>query len=422
VAREIATVLLRQEAGRALDPDLVGRFLELLPGLAEYEATAVAPPVACTAPRPLATARLAESGGRSAFENIAQAHQEIYSLYEIAQAIGSSLDIADTMALIADKLTPLVPFSCCALFVRDDDEMVRCKFATGVDAEGIRGLTLPPGEGLAGWVTRNRRSAVSGRPAEDFMAEAGLPAPHLHSALAAPLACDGRVIGALVAYHVDPGVYTDEHRRLLDRVAEQAATAISNSIVFEQTRQASLSDSLTGLPNSRFMLGYLSRELSRAERLDRPVAILVLDLDDFKEVNDTYGHHVGDRALREVARVLRDTIRPYDICVRYAGDEFIVVLPDCGAEEAEARRIELQQAVDSVAFEGAPGQPVRLRLSVGAAVFPADGTTYESLLATADGRMYLDKRTRKTRAVGIARESNTLFHDLGERLAPVRVN
>ena len=81
-----------------------------------------------------------------------------------------------------------------------------------------------------------------------------------------------RVIGALTVYHADPDFYNDEHRRLLDRVAEQAAAAISNSIVFEQTRQASLSDPLTGLPNSRFMLGYLGRELSRAERLATPEA------------------------------------------------------------------------------------------------------------------------------------------------------
>ena len=158
------------------------------------------------------------------------------------------------------------------------------------------------------------------------------------------------MIGTLSVYHTDPDFYRDEHRRLLERISEQAAAAISNSIVFEKTREASLSDPLTGLPNTRFMFSYLGRELSRAERLRTQVSILVLDLDDFKDINDTYGHHEGDRALREVARVLRDGIRPYDICVRYAGDEFIVVLVDCGPEEAEAKRLELQQAVDGLAF------------------------------------------------------------------------
>jgi diguanylate cyclase (GGDEF)-like protein len=93
--------------------------------------------------------------------------------------------------------------------------------------------------------------------------------------------------------------------------------------------------------------------------------------------------------------VLRETIRPYDVCVRYAGDEFIIVLAGCGAEDAEAKRLELQDAVDNLKFEASAGRPVRLSLSIGAAVFPEDGETYEALLATADGRMYRDKKSRK---------------------------
>jgi len=180
-------------------------------------------------------------------------------------------------------------------------------------------------------------------------------------------------------------------------VAEQAAAALGNSIMFERTREASLSDALTGLPNSRYMFNYLGRELARAQRLGSQVAILVLDLDDFKAINDTHGHQAGDRALRDVARVLRETIRPYDICVRYAGDEFIIVLTDCGPEEAEVRRLELQLAIEVTVFEATAGERVPLRLSIGAAVFPADGETYEALLAAADGRMYRDKQSRKHR-------------------------
>jgi diguanylate cyclase (GGDEF)-like protein len=127
-----------------------------------------------------------------------------------------------------------------------------------------------------------------------------------------------------------------------------------------------------------------------------------MDLDDFKEINDTHGHHVGDRALRDVAGVLRAGIRPYDICVRYAGDEFIVVLSGCGAEEAERKRLELQRAVDDLQFEAQPGRPLRLSISIGGSVFPHDGNAYEALLAAADGRMYRDKSRRKRGAVASA--------------------
>jgi diguanylate cyclase (GGDEF)-like protein len=143
------------------------------------------------------------------------------------------------------------------------------------------------------------------------------------------------------------------------------------------------------------MFMHLTRELARAERLKSEVALLVMDLDNFKDINDSHGHHVGDRALREVASVLRSGIRPYDICVRYAGDEFIVVLSGCGQDEAERKRIELQNAVDQVVFEARPARRLPLAISVGGAIYPQDGETYEALLATADSRMYRDKTRRK---------------------------
>jgi diguanylate cyclase (GGDEF)-like protein/putative nucleotidyltransferase with HDIG domain len=393
VSRELAVAMLRQEGGRALDPSLVQTFIQLLPGLPDkQEAPAVQVRVAAAS----GGRRLFETGEQSAFANIARAHQEIYALYDMAQALGSSLGVADTMSLLAAKLSALVPFSACALFVREDDETLRCRFASGTDADHLRRVSVRVGSGLAGWVTRNRRPLVNARPAADFETADLAPAPpSLRSALVCPLISNGEVMGTLSVYHTDPDFYRDEHRRLLERISEQAAAAVSNSIVFEKTREASLSDPLTGLPNTRFMFNYLGRELSRAQRLRTQVSILVLDLDRFKDINDTYGHHVGDRALREVARVLRDGIRPYDICVRYAGDEFIVVLADCGLEEAEAKRLELQQAVDGLALEVARGETTKLSVSIGAAVFPQDGETYEALLATADGRMYRDKKGRK---------------------------
>jgi diguanylate cyclase (GGDEF)-like protein len=300
------------------------------------------------------------------------------------------------MEHIASKLTTLVPFSACTLFLFDQaTETLRCRFATGNDSELMQQLTLKSGQGLTGWVARNRRSLVNARPTSDLEA-AGLSLPTaLQSALVCPLIFEDRVIGTLAVYHTAPSFYQEDHRRLLDRVCEQAAAVINNAIVFERTNEASLTDPLTSLRNTRFMVTYLNAELARAERGSTEVSLVVLDLDDFKEINDTHGHHVGDRALREVAQVLRTVIRPYDICVRYAGDEFIVVLANCGLDEAENKRKELQEAISDAAFEARPGVRVPLSISAGSAVFPHDGDTYESLLAKADSRMYRDKVARK---------------------------
>ena len=401
---EAALGLVRQEAGKALDPRVVQTFVDMYSALAAEAESSQEPARKLTrVAAQLPTAEPAvglvhDSPGRTnVFQDIALAHREIYALYEIAQAMGSSLGVSDTMALISSKLSNIVPFSCCALFLYNDDtETLRCRFATGVESDTIQQLTIRNGHGLTGWVARNRRPLVNARPSADLEA-AGQPSDRttLHSALVCPLLFNERFIGTISVYHTEPSVYTDDHRRLLDRISEQAAAVIYNSIVFEQTQEDSLTDPLTALPNTRFMFMHLTREPARAERLKSEVSLLVMDLDNFKEINDTFGHHVGDRALRDIATVLRAGIRPYDVCVRYAGDEFIVVLAGCGADEAERKRLELQRAVDGLQFEARPGQMLPLAISVGAAVFPHDGDTYETLLATADSRMYRDKTRRK---------------------------
>jgi diguanylate cyclase (GGDEF)-like protein/putative nucleotidyltransferase with HDIG domain len=382
---DAAVSLIEQESGKALDPKTVEAFLRVLPRVRDE----------------------AESSGKTAtafkgaamptvFDDIAVAHGEIYALYQIAQTMGTSLGVSDSMAHIASKLTTLVPFSACTLFLYDQTtETLRCRFATGVDFELMQQLTLKSGQGLTGWVARNRRSVVNARPSSDLEAAGSSLPTALQSALVCPLVLEDRVIGTLAVYHTSPSFYQEDHRRLLDRICEQAAAVINNAIVFERTHEASLTDPLTSLPNTRFMVSHLNAELARAERLSTEVSLLVLDLDDFKEINDTYGHHVGDRALRDVAEVLRTVIRPYDICVRYAGDEFIVVLAGCGLEEAENKRKELQEAISAAVFDARPGTPIQLSISAGAAVYPHDGDSYESLLAKADSRMYRDKVARK---------------------------
>src|SRR5262249_10781966 len=115
----------------------------------------------------------------------------------------------------------------------------------------------------------------------------------------------------------------------------------------------------------------------------------------FKAINDTYGHSVGDHALREMSAALQEGLRPYDLCVRYAGDEFIIVLSDCSPDTADEKRRELQDRIAEIQLEVRTGNRVRLAASAGAAVYPHDGTTYETLLAAADQRMYRDKASRR---------------------------
>ena len=272
---DAAIGLLRQESGKALDPRVVHTFIEMYPVLAA-EAEASHQParqltrVAEHAPaaRPAVGLVTESAGHTNVFQDIALAHREIYALYEIAQAMGSSLGVSDTMALISSKLSNIVPFSCCALFLySDESETLHCRFATGVEADVIQQLTIKSGHGLTGWVARNRRPLVNARPSTDLEA-AGFPSDKtsLQSALVCPLVFNERFIGTISVYHTDPSIYTDDHRRLLDRISEQAAAVIYNSIVFEQTQEDSLTDPLTGLPNTRFMFMHRSARASSRVR------------------------------------------------------------------------------------------------------------------------------------------------------------
>ena len=366
-----ALAILQEFAGSAFDPALVDLLIARLH---------------TSAPAAAAPADPSEwvDAAPHALRDIAGAHREEQTLYEIAQALGSSLGVPEAMALIQEKVSRLVPFTTCALFLGDDEQGFACRYGHG-----------PGTEALFKWTPKSW-SELSLRipPCADGRGPRG---EDLTALLPCPLTFDGRLIGGLVIYHTVPGSFTDEHRRVLGRVSEQAAAVIYNSTRFEQTEHESHTDPLTGMPNRRSLDRQLEAGLARAARGGTGGSVVVLDLDRLKEINDTYGHEAGDRALRVVGNVLRSTVRHQDLCARFAGDEFIVVLWDCDPEH-EARRVaDLQSAVAAHPFEPRPGVRVSLSISAGAARFPEDGTTFEELLAAGDERMYRDKAGRRSR-------------------------
>ncbi len=166
-------------------------------------------------------------------------------------------------------------------------------------------------------------------------------------------------------------------------------TVLDNARLFEQVRQLAVSDSLTGLANYRWLVQVLHAEIQRSQRSGRPFAILLLDLDHLKLINDRYGHLVGSRALCRLGRVLRTNCRAMDTAARYGGDEFVLVLPEAGAEAAERVGQRIRERLSS------DGEEPMLSVSVGAAVFPQDGSNMEELLGAADRALYGMKRGRR---------------------------
>src|SRR3989442_6801316 len=359
-----ATAVLREYAGTAFDPALVDLLFARLQ---------------------LSTASTTDEPGESAWvesdelalQDIAGAHREEQTLYEIAQALGSSLGIGDAMALIHDKVSKLVPFTTCALFLCDEDHGYVCRYAHGPGTEALFKWTTKA------WSDLSLRlpSCADGRDGKGEDLTALLPCS---------LTFEGRLIGGLVIYHTVPGCFTDEHRRVLGRVSEQAAAVIYNSTRFEQTEHESHTDPLTRPANRRSLHRQVQAALARASRTQGSVSGVVMDLDGLKEINDTYGHEAGDRALHAVGEVLRAMVRQNDLCARFAGDEFVVVLWDCSPENQARRVSDLQAAVSAYPFQPRPGIQFPLSISAGAPRFPEDGITLEELLAADAQRKYRD--------------------------------
>jgi diguanylate cyclase (GGDEF)-like protein len=214
--------------------------------------------------------------------------------------------------------------------------------------------------------------------------------------LVSPLVREDGAFGAITLYSKSFASYSTEHVRLLESVSLHASSALNNAITFEKTRDSALTDPLTELPNARSFYMSLEQRVAECQRHNRePIAILCMDLDDFKKVNDTYGHAVGDRMLASVADVIKKQLRQMDMLARYAGDEFVAIMPMASADTAALVAERIRVAVESHQFTVRTGRTARVGLSIGIACFPKDGETAEELLSAADRHMQRDKHARK---------------------------
>jgi diguanylate cyclase (GGDEF)-like protein len=349
------------------------------------------PPAAAPAGR---DAREQTGGGRDVLADISRARQEFVALYEVAESMGTGLGVRDSMTLITEKLRRLVPFSACALFIVDRGR-IECRFASGLDADVLQNISMSRTEGLVGWALQSGRPLVNGDPTVDLRAsKLDSSQTRWRATLICPLKFED-MQAAIAVYHEQPDFYGDNDARLLERTSKQAAAVVYNASLFDRAQADSVTDALTELPNRRFLAAHVASEITSARRAGNSFALMMIDLNGFKPINDRYGHAAGDAALKAVAGALKRCVRSYDVCCRYAGDEFVVLLEGCSRESAENKRQELLKSVESIVLEVKDGLRVSLGCSIGVAMFPQDATTYEALLHTADSRMYTEKTERK---------------------------
>ncbi len=324
--------------------------------------------------------------------SIAAARQEVQSLYELTQDLGNSLSLSETLSVVGERLKRMIPYDSIAVYILREDKLYP-EYVNGENFRLFSSLNIPVGEGLSGWVAKNEKPMLNGNPSVEagYLNDPG-KFSGLLSALAVPLSGLDGCIGVMTLYRAEKDAFSTDNLRILLAISFKISMAIENALKFRQAEKSATIDFLSGLPNARSLFLSLDRELVRCRRLELNLAVVVCDLDGFKQINDSFGHAQGDRVLRSIAAGLRQSCRHSETAARMGGDEFVLLLPDMSPDALEDRLAGIRQ----VAIEASTltPEPSFLSFSVGAAMFPLDGTDAATLLSVADQRMYRAKHAR----------------------------
>jgi len=325
--------------------------------------------------------------------SIAAAREEAQALFELSQELGKSLSLDETLSVFAVRLRKIVPYDATVFYVRREATL-RPEYVNGENVRVFAGLEIPIGGGLSGWVAENRKPIINGNPWMEpgYREDPGRSTP-LRAALSIPLEGTSGVVGVLTLYRSDKEGFSRDHLRILQAISSKVAISIENALKYRQAESSAATDYLTGLYNARSLFLHLDGELARCRRLESPLAVLVSDLDGFKQVNDRFGHLEGNRLLQQVALRLKESCREYDCVARMGGDEFVLVLPGLSPEVVKKLIPRLRENVKRAGREVLREDVIGF--SVGESYYPVDGNDAEQLLAEADKRMYQFKARMK---------------------------
>ena len=409
---ERACEVIRKDRGSHFDPAIADAFLEVITGVVEEMAQEGDGPLVAAAP---VSASPADQAARA----IHRASSELWALYEVVQTLSSSMGLEETLEILGRKLEALLPGTTALFLLRQTEgeeqdleearsrEEMTVRSAVGVNREFFSGARTLGQTSVA--VARDCATYLGEYDADDLLLTSSQTAQWtpLQTALIVPIVHQGEVLGTINLYHPNAQAFSAHDRQLLETIADRAATALFNGLLFDRTRSHAFTDPLTGLYNIR----HITQHVEECCREDMPFALLCLDLDSFKPINDNFGHQKGDQVLRDLSALFQAALRPGDVAARYGGDEFLVYVQGGSAENAKALVARLQDAVES--YEPGLIHPrlgaLHLGVSIGYGCFPADGTDFASLIAAADAHMYREKTERKLgRLAGDSRASLTV--------------
>jgi diguanylate cyclase (GGDEF)-like protein len=345
--------------------------------------------------------------------------KELTLLFDLARTLNSTLQLDELLHFVSELLGRSLGYNQFLLLLVDEtsgDLVVKATF--GLDP-GLENSLVARGQGAAGWASQHRQVLLV-RDARNSPHR--LYDPRLHgmegSFLAVPMLHKDQCVGVLDLFRPVVDAFTEDEVRLLQSVASLAAMAIANARLHQEMVKLSNTDALTGIHNRRSFFSRLEMELEHSERFEHPVALAMIDVDHFKELNDTWGHLAGDGALKRVAQLIASRARKVDTVARYGGEEFALVLPGARSEDASATAEKLQRLVETTAIGDDPDGPrARVTISIGVASYPQDARDLATLVDCADAALYAAKRSGRN----VVRRYEPGMRDAPGRRRDVRV-
>lgn len=330
-----------------------------------------------------------------------RAAMDLSALYETGKAIGASLKLEETLPLVLNIVALDLHADASLLVLADEEsEVVRVEAQRGLPQE-VSGVALQDDDFIVDYVIGGMHSICINQKYEEPVLSI---APGFGSVLAVPLIVGGRSVGALVAGNYSEHAFSHDSIRFMEALASQAATAVDNGRLFGQAHQWAVRDGLTGLHNYRYFAERVADELARAHRYGGAVAIVMIDVDLFKRVNDTWGHLEGDEVLRQIAQLIEHETRESDIVARYGGEEFAIIMPQTNLEHATTAADKLRESVEAHSFRTVETNDIiRITVSCGVACYPETAAEDDELLRLADAALYEAKVHRN-----ITRTARTL--------------
>lgn len=323
--------------------------------------------------------------------------QEAEILREAGSIVAATLSQEETIERILAQLKRVIPYDSASIQLLGDGYVEIVGGQGWENASEVVGMRFPiPSDNPNTIVIKERRPYVLNDAPSVYAAFRERPHNHIRSFLGVPLIVGDQVIGMLAIDSKEPAFFDENHIRLTTAFADQVGIAIQNARLFKEVQQLAHTDSLTGLNNRRRFFELAQHEFKRWERHPTPLAVIMLDIDHFKSVNDTYGHAIGDLALQTVARRCKQAVRNIDILGRYGGEEFVSILLGTDLHGARGVAERLRQCVGNLPIETENG-PLTVTISIGIAELTPDCHDLDLLLRRADQALYMAKQAGRNR-------------------------